>query len=149
MANEEKLSNQLKNWINQVQEVTELSVDEQAEVTRAGAEVFKSELKKVTPVSDRDSDHAKNHVVMQNTDIDGSKNGSSVVGYDKKKAYLMRFMNDGTKFYPRRKGKKFGGNHLNFYSKLFANNSVQNKVLEANAEKLKEILNRKQGGGEE
>lgn len=146
---DEDLSNQLKNWINQVQEATELSLDEQTEVTKAGAEVFKAELKKVTPVSDRNSDHAKNHVVMQNTDIDGNKNGSSVVGYDSEKAYIMRFMNDGTKYYPRKKGKKFGNNHLNFYSKLFANNAVQNRVLNANAEKLKEIINRKQGGGEQ
>lgn len=142
----DSLDNQLKHWINQVQQVANLSVDEQAEITKAGAEVFSRELKKVTPVSDRNKRHAKDHVVMQNTDIDGRKNGNSVVGYDKKHAYYMRMMNDGTKYYPRKKGKKFGGNHLNFYSKLFANNSVQNKVLEANAEKMKEIINNKQGG---
>lgn len=145
----DELSDQLKVWVNSVKDAVDLSVDEQAEVTKAGAEVFAKELKKVTPVSDRAGvKHAKNSVLMQNTDINGNKNGESVVGYDSDHAFIMRFMNDGTKFYPKRKGKKFGSNHLNFYSKLFANQSLQNRVLEANASKLKEILARKQGGGD-
>lgn len=115
-------------------------------MTKEGAKVFAAELKKVTPVSDRSTiKHARDAIVMQNTDIDGKKNGSSVVGYDSDHAYIMRFMNDGTKFYPKKRGKKFGKNHLNFYSKIFANNNVQNKVVEANAKKLKEIIERKQG----
>lgn len=140
------LSNQLEEWLSSVKSATKLSVDEQAEITKAGADVFAQELKKVTPVSDRNSKHAKNAVNAINTDIGGNKNGVSVVGYDSDHAFYMRMMNDGTKYYPRRRGKKFGGNHLNFYSKLFANNSVQNKVLEANASKYQEIIERKQGG---
>lgn len=145
MANDETLSNQLKNYINSLKDVADLDADEQAQVTKQGAEVFAKELKKVTPVSDRNTKHAKDSVLVQNTDIDGNKNGDSVVGYDSDHAYIMRMMNDGTKYYPKKKGKKFGKNHLNFYSKLFANNAVQNRVLEANARALESLMKKKQG----
>lgn len=145
MANDETLSNQLKNYINSLKDVADLGADEQAQVTKQGAEVFAKELKKVTPVSDRNTKHAKDSVLVQNTDIDGNKNGDSVVGYDSDHAYIMRMMNDGTKYYPKKKGKKFGKNHLNFYSKLFANNAVQNRVLEANARALESLMKKKQG----
>lgn len=145
MANDETLSNQLKNYINSLKDVADLDADEQAQVTKQGAEVFANELKKVTPVSDRNTKHAKDSVLVQNTDIDGNKNGDSVVGYDSDHAYIMRMMNDGTKYYPKKKGKKFGKNHLNFYSKLFANNAVQNRVLEANARALESLMKKKQG----
>lgn len=145
MANDETLSNQLKNYINSLKDVADLDADEQAQVTKQGAEVFAQELKKVTPVSDRNTKHAKDSVLVKNTDIDGNKNGDSVVGYDSDHAYIMRMMNDGTKYYPKKKGKKFGKNHLNFYSKLFANNAVQNRVLEANARALESLMKKKQG----
>lgn len=145
MANDETLSNQLKNYINSLKDVADLDADEQAQVTKQGAEVFANELKKVTPVSDRNTKHAKDSVLVKNTDIDGNKNGDSVVGYDSDHAYIMRMMNDGTKYYPKKKGKKFGKNHLNFYSKLFANNAVQNRVLEANARALESLMKKKQG----
>ncbi|WP_290033888.1 HK97 gp10 family phage protein [Ligilactobacillus cholophilus] len=146
MANDETLSSQLQDYINQLQDVADLSTDEQAKVTKAGAEEFAKELKKVTPVSDRNTKHAKDTIIVQNTDIDGNKNGDSVVGYDSEHAYIMRMMNDGTKYYPKKKGKKFGKNHLNFYSKLFANNAVQTRVLNANARALEELIKSKQGG---
>lgn len=142
---DDSLSNQLQNYINSLKDVADLDTEEQAKVTKAGAEVFAKELKKVTPVSDRNSKHAKDSIIIQNTDIDGNKNGDSVVGFNSEHAYIMRMMNDGTKYYPKKKGKKFGKNHLNFYSKLFANNSVQNQVLNANARALEELIKSKQG----
>lgn len=142
---DDSLTNQLQNYINSLKDVADLDADEQAKVTKAGAEVFAKELKKVTPVSDRNSEHAKDSIIIQNTDIDGNKNGDSVVGFNSEHAYIMRMMNDGTKYYPKKKGKKFGKNHLNFYSKLFANNAVQNQVLNANARALEELIKSKQG----
>lgn len=67
-------------------------------MTKAGAEVFAKHLKANTPrTAHRDVKygHLQDNVTLQNTDIGGEDNGNSVVGFGKK-AYVARFLNDGT-----------------------------------------------------
>ena len=55
-------------------------------------------LKENTPRSNHNDvkyGHLQDNVGYQNTDIDGEVDGSSVVGFGKK-AYVARFLNDGT-----------------------------------------------------
>lgn len=67
-------------------------------MTGAGAKVLAEKLKEATPRtkhSDVKYGHLQDNVTYQDTDIDGEENGSSTVGYGKK-AYVARFLNDGT-----------------------------------------------------
>lgn len=67
-------------------------------MTEAGAKVLAEKLKEATPrtkYNDVKYGHLQDNVTYQDTDIDGEENGSSTVGYGKK-AYVARFLNDGT-----------------------------------------------------
>ncbi|WP_123799576.1 HK97-gp10 family putative phage morphogenesis protein [Limosilactobacillus fermentum] len=67
-------------------------------MTEAGAKVLAEKLKEATPRTKRNDvkyGHLQDNVTYQDTDIDGEENGSSTVGYGKK-AYVARFLNDGT-----------------------------------------------------
>ncbi len=67
-------------------------------MTEAGAKVFAEKLKEATPRTKHNDvkyGHLQDNVAYQDTDIDGEENGSSTVGYGKK-AYVARFLNDGT-----------------------------------------------------
>lgn len=67
-------------------------------MTGAGAKVLAEKLKEATPRTKRNDvkyGHLQDNVTYQDTDIDGEGNGSSTVGYGKK-AYVARFLNDGT-----------------------------------------------------
>lgn len=67
-------------------------------MTEAGAKAFAEKLKEATPRTKHNDvkyGHLQDNVTYQDTDIDGEENGSSTVGYGKK-AYVARFLNDGT-----------------------------------------------------
>lgn len=67
-------------------------------MTEAGAKVLAENLKEATPRTKHNDvkyGHLQDNVTYQDTDIDGEENGSSTVGYGKK-AYVARFLNDGT-----------------------------------------------------
>lgn len=67
-------------------------------MTKAGARVYADHLRQATTRSDNNDvkyHHLADEVVSQNTDIDNELNGNSVVGF-KEKAYVARFLNDGT-----------------------------------------------------
>lgn len=131
-----ELDEALEQWYHEVVKEVNLTVEEQAQITNAGAKVFEKKLYDVTPVSNNESKHARDSILSQAKDIDGDVNGKSTVGYGDK-AYIMRFMNDGTKFYPK---KGSGNNHLGFYNKLIDSPKVQAEVLAAEANVLKEIM---------
>ncbi|MGK9299642.1 HK97-gp10 family putative phage morphogenesis protein [Melissococcus plutonius] len=72
---------------------------QKAKMTAAGAEVYEKALKSNTPRSDHDdkkAPHLQDAITSQNMDINGEENGNSIVGFAKK-AYIARFLNDGTK----------------------------------------------------
>lgn len=67
-------------------------------MTEAGAKVLAEKLKDATSRTKHNDvkyGHLQDNVTYQDTDIDGEENGSSTVGYGKK-AYVARFLNDGT-----------------------------------------------------
>lgn len=137
-----ELDEALEEWYQDVVKTMSLSIDEQAEITKAGAEAIKPELEKVTPQSNRNSKHLRDSIVVQDRDVDGQKDGTSTLGYDENHGYVARFMNDGTKFYPNRKGS--GKSHIGYYNRFLTSQSVQNKLINAEALKLKEIIERKE-----
>lgn len=70
-----------------------------SKMTKAGADVYKNELIINTPRTkhkDVKYSHLRDNITVQNTDMDGERNGVSAVGFGKK-AYVARFLNDGTK----------------------------------------------------
>ena len=67
-------------------------------MTEEGAKVLAEKLKEAPPRTKHNDvkyGHLQDNVTYQDTDIDGEENGSSTVGYGKK-AYVARFLNDGT-----------------------------------------------------
>lgn len=89
--------NQLQNYSDNL-DILVPSIEQKQRITQAGAKVLEKNLQEVTPVSklNRKKDkHLKEYVMSQNTNIDGQEDGSSTVGFGKK-AYIARFLNDGT-----------------------------------------------------
>lgn len=132
---------ELTKWYKNIEQLAQLDIKERRQMTEAGAEVFAKELERATPVSNNDSDHAKDSIIVQDKNIDGQIDGNSTVGYDSDHGYIMRFMNDGTKYYPKNK------NHLGFYNKVIENESVKRRVLEAEAQEFDKILVKKNSKG--
>lgn len=67
-------------------------------MTAAGAKVLADQLRENTPRSNKKNPkygHLQDNVGFEASDIDGEANGNSVVGFGKK-AYIARFLNDGT-----------------------------------------------------
>lgn len=97
-------------------------------MTAAGAKVLADELRKATPRSKKKNPrygHLQDNVGFQNVDIDGEDDGNSVVGFGKK-AYIARFLNDGT---VKMQGNHFADNaRRDSADKVFA---AQKKVLDA------------------
>lgn len=135
------LGEELTKWYKNIEQLAQLDIKERRQMTEAGAEVFAKELERATPVSNNDSDHAKDSIIVQDKNIDGQIDGNSTVGYDSDHGYIMRFMNDGTKYYPKNK------NHLGFYNKVIENESVKRRVLEAEAQEFYQILVKKNEKG--
>lgn len=135
------LGEELTKWYKNIEQLAQLDIKERRQMTEAGAEVFAKELERATPVSNNDSDHAKDSIIVQDKNIDGQIDGNSTVGYDSGHGYIMRFMNDGTKYYPKNK------NHLGFYNKVIENESVKRRVLEAEAQEFDKILVKKNSKG--
>ncbi|WP_281828554.1 HK97-gp10 family putative phage morphogenesis protein [Lactobacillus amylolyticus] len=91
------LGEQMSDWLEQIKEVIP-NAEQSAEITEAGAKVLAERLKEIAPVSKEKEEkygHLKDNITYIPTDIDGEKNGSSTVGFQKK-AYIARFLNDGT-----------------------------------------------------
>ena len=89
--------NQLQNYSDNLDSLVP-SIEQKQRITQAGAKVLEKNLQEVAPVSklNRKKDkHLKEYVMSQNTNIDGQEDGSSTVGFGKK-AYIARFLNDGT-----------------------------------------------------
>lgn len=92
-----ELDEQMNDWLNKIKSVVP-NAEQSAEITEAGAKVLADKLKEAAPVSKKKEEkygHLKDNITYIPTDIDGEKNGNSTVGFQKK-AYIARFLNDGT-----------------------------------------------------
>lgn len=133
-----------------------LSVEDKAKITKAGADVFAKGLAKVTKAKHYrnrktgENPHLADSVIVQNKNVDGLKDGSSTVGWSSEKAYIARFINDGTRFpifsKKGRKYRKAGQVAITadpFVSEYRDSSESQNAVLEAEAQVFSEILRKK------
>lgn len=121
--------NQLQNYSDNLDSLVP-SIEQKQRITQAGAKVLEKNLQEVTPVSklNRKKDkHLKEYVMSQNTNIDGQEDGSSTVGFGKK-AYIARFLNDGTVKMP---ATHFVDNAVNESKKevLLANKAEYDKIV--------------------
>ncbi|WP_311408374.1 HK97-gp10 family putative phage morphogenesis protein [Liquorilactobacillus uvarum] len=134
------LDDALNEFMRQVKEQAELSVEETQQVTKAGAEVYKDELYKATKEKhysnhkDEKHGHMADSIISQDRDIDGDKNGKSTVGFDSYHAQNARRLNDGT--------KKYKADH--FVTNVQDSPEVQEKVLRAEYEVYKKITKGKE-----
>lgn len=106
------------------------NMEQKKKITQAGAKVLEKNLQEVTPVSklNRKKDkHLKEYVMSQDTNVDGQEDGSSTVGFGKK-AYIARFLNDGTVKMP---ATHFVDNAVNESKKevLLANKAEYDKIM--------------------
>lgn len=135
---------------------TQMTVEDKAKLTKAGADVFAKELKseyKANHYRHRTTGkdpHLAESVMTQNSNADGMKNGSSTVGFSKDKAYIANFIENGTKF-PMYTGKgrkyKHGGqvaiNGDHVIDNLRNDSKLQDKIVEAQAAVYKQIVDRR------
>lgn len=151
--------------INQAESLsTKMSVEDKAEVTRAGAKVFKQALKQEVlsrHYRHRDTGedpHLADSIVMKNKNIDGVKDGQSVVGWERStakgthtKGYIANIINNGSRFpqFTTRSGRKYkkpgevAVHADHFIEETRKNPIVQQGILKAEAEAMRKIINRK------
>ena len=135
---------------------TNMTVDNKAKVTKAGADVFAKELESEYKANHYrhmrtgKDPHLADSVIAQNSNVDGMKNGSSTVGFSKDKAYIANFIENGTKFpMYTSKGRKYkhggqvaiNGDHA--IDNLRNDSQLQAKIVEAQAEAYKQIIDRR------
>ena len=133
----------LGQWLKQVSKAAELPISDQEKITKAGADVYAKKLVEVTkekhPNTKGDGGkygHLSEDISSAAGDIDGDHNGSSTVGFHNK-AYIARFLNDGTK---NIRGDHFVDN---------ARDDAKDAVFSAEAEKYQAIIAKLNGGGDE
>ena len=135
---------------------SDLSVEDKAKITKAGADAFAKGLEKVTKEKHYrnrktgEDPHLADSIVSQNKNIDGVKDGNSVVGWTTEKAHIARYINNGTRFPMYSKsGKKYrkGGQVAvtadPFVSTYRESSEAQNAILEAESQVFSEILKKK------
>lgn len=146
-----------EDFVKQAEDLTiNLPVEDKAKVTKAGAEVFQKELEaeyKANHYRERETGkdpHLADSVIMQNTNVDGMKDGTSTVGFPENKAYIVNFIENGTKFpMYSRKGRKYKhpgqeavtADHA--IADLWDNPNVKTKMLKAEAKAYNKILEKK------
>lgn len=106
------------------------NMEQKKKITQAGAKVLEENLRKNIPVSKlnhKKEKHLKEYVMSQDTNVDGQEDGSSTVGFGKK-AYIARFLNDGT---VKMSATHFVDNAVNESKKevLLANKAEYDKIM--------------------
>lgn len=135
---------------------TNMTVEDKAKVTKAGADVFAKELEaeyKANHYRHRTTGkdpHLADSVMTKSTNVDGMKNGSSTVGFSKDKAYIANLIENGTKFpMYTSKGRKYkhggqvaiNGDHV--IDNLRNDSKLQDKIVQAQAAVYKQIVDRR------
>lgn len=131
---------EINNWLNTVQDISDLSLSEKEEITNEGAKVFQKELEEVTREKhysnkkDLKYGHMADGLSIQFTNADGRKNGVAIVGWKNNyHAENARRLNDGT--------KKIKADH--FVTNLQNSDEVKQKVFKAEKEIYDQIIERR------
>jgi len=143
---------------------TKMSVEDKAEVTKAGAKIFEQALKQEVlsrHYRHRDTGkdpHLADSIVIKNRNIDDVKDGQSVVGWERStekgthtKGYIANIINNGSRFpqFTTRSGRKYkkpgevAVHADHFIEETRKNPIVQQGILKAEAEAMRKIINRK------
>lgn len=132
----------LEQWLKQVSKASQLSISDQEKITKAGADVYAKKLAETTkekhPNTKGDGGkygHLSEDISSATGDIDKEHNGSSVAGFGDK-AFVARFVNDGT--------KKIHGDH--FVDD--ARDDAKDAVFAAEQEEYEAIIAKLNGGGD-
>lgn len=157
MAAEQSLEDILNTFIDDAEAVSiAMTVEDKAKVTRVGAEIFTKELEakyKANHYRHRTTGkdpHLADSVIYQNANIDGIKDGNSTVGFSKDKAYIANFIENGTKHpmytskgHEYKNGGQVAVNADHAIANLRNNRQVQAKIIQAQAEVYKQIIDRR------
>lgn len=93
----------LDDWADNLEAAYDLTVEEQARITLAGAKVLEKNMKayiKDQHYQNRKTGeypHLADSVKSQGKNVDGVIDGTSVVGFPDEKAYIANFISGGTK----------------------------------------------------
>ncbi|WP_225418401.1 HK97-gp10 family putative phage morphogenesis protein [Lacticaseibacillus daqingensis] len=129
----------LEQYLKSIKQIAEMSVKDKTKITSAGAKVMADKLKRATAVNHPNYGeggnygHLSDDVGWQAKNVDGKKDGTSTAGYGDK-AFVARFLNDGTKF--------IRGDHY----VEDARQSAQGDVLKAEAAEYKKLIKKIEGG---
>ncbi|GAY74349.1 HK97-gp10 family putative phage morphogenesis protein [Lentilactobacillus kosonis] len=100
-----ELDKALDNWLANIIQAQHFTNAEKAHITGAGAKVLSKHLEDMTKqkhyrvhIKGKTDTHLSDAVTYRKTDIDGARTGVSTVGFTPEKAYIARFLNDGTKY---------------------------------------------------
>lgn len=130
----------MEDWLIKVKAMTDLTIDEQAKVTKAGAEVYRDILAETTlrehhtTMAHDNRKHLSDDIIVKATNVDGQKNGVSTVGWeDGMNATIARWLNDGT--------KKYTADH--FVTNVQQSQDVLQKVLLAEKAEYDKIIGKR------
>lgn len=132
----------LDQWLKQVSKAAELSISDQEKITKAGADAYADKLAETTKEKHHSTKgnggkygHLVDNIRSQKGDVDGQHNGQSSVGFHNK-AYIARFLNDGTKYI---RADHFVDN---------SRNDAKDDVFAAESEEYSKIIAKLNGGGD-
>lgn len=133
-----------------------LTVEDKAKITKAGAVAFAKGLEKVTREKHYrirktgENPHLSDSILVQNTSIDGIKNGNSTVGWDYSKSKVGHLIENGTRFpMYSKKGTKYrkGGQVAitadPFVSTYRESTEAQAAIFSAESDVFSEILKKR------
>lgn len=104
MAEEPDLTDALNMWLDDIKKYGELSIEELSKLSDAGADAYKKNLEDVTNRKHRSKHddkvygHMADNIYKQNKNIDGTKDGTAVVGFDAYHARNANILNSGSKY---------------------------------------------------
>ena len=139
MADYGEMDDFLGMWLEKVKKIsTDLTPDQQAKITKAGADIYMDELRTVTKAKhyshhkDEKFGHAADHITDQSTNVDGKKTGVSTIGWDNHyHAMNMWRVNDGARY--------MRGDH--FITNLQQSDKTKEDVLRAESEAYQQLIN--------
>lgn len=143
---------QLNDWAESLDDLVDLSADEKAQITKAGAKAYQGGLTAITKekhFQDKEGTiknskgevigHLADSLILNNKNIDGIKNGDSTVGFNKQHARIARLLNNGWRY--ESKGKimtKVGDSFI-----TNSREQLNDQIAQAEMAKAKEILDKK------
>lgn len=138
----EDFISQIDQLQKELEQSVNLSIEDQERITKAGARVYEQQLENNTPESgySHKGRTLKDDIHSTPGTVDGTEDGSTSVGWSADKnglAYIARFMNDGTKNYPRHAENDHRGFVTNTQKQAF------NDVINAQFREYKKILKQK------